>query len=398
MNTSSLTLNHIEDIRLASLKMHGTERRRFLADITLKYCDGNTRRAETIFGWRRETIETGLGEKRTGIICLGAQSSRSGRKLWEERQPEAAVILCQIAEAHVQQDATFRTPIAFTRLTAAKALKQLQEYGVAKNLLPSPCTMAKVLNRMGYRLRRVVKDKPLKKIKETDAIFNNIKDKGQQSEGVKRLSMDIKATVNIGEYSRGGSTRGENKAADHDMGCKEKYHPFGIVDEDTGQLYITFGSSYKTSDFIVDALTDYWNSLTPQEQFNTHLIQIKIDNGPECSGVRTQFLNRMVHFSDTINTPIQLLYYPPYHSKYNPIERCWGVLELHWNGTLLTNVEKMSEWAKSMTWKGLHPVVKISKKLYKKGISLSKKAMLKIEDKLKRNPMLPKWDIFIQPV
>ncbi|MCP4614349.1 MAG: hypothetical protein GY845_37160 [Planctomycetes bacterium] len=226
----------------------------------------------------------------------------------------AAVILCQTAEAHVQQDAAFRTPIAFTRLTTAKALKRLQEYGVAENQPPSPGTMARVLNRMGYRLRRVVKDKPLKRIKVTDAIFNNIKDKGQQSEGVKRLSVDIKAAVNIGEYSRGGGTRGENKAADHDMGRWEKYHPFGIADEDTGPLYIIFGSSYKTGDFIVDTLTDYRNSLTPQEQFNTHLIQLKIDNSPECSGVRTQFLNRTVHFSDTINTPIQLLYYPPYHS------------------------------------------------------------------------------------
>ena len=210
--------------------------------------------------------------------------------------------------------------------------------------------------------------------------------------------MDIKATVNIGEYSRCGCTRGDNKAGDHDMGCKEKYHPCGIVDEDAGQLYITFGSSYKTSDFIADTLTDYWNSLTPQEQFDTWLIQIKVDNGQENSGVRTQFLNRMVNLSDTINKPIQLLYYPPYHSKYNPVERCWGVLELHWNGTQLTNVEKMSEWAKSMTWKGIHPIVKISEKIYEKGISLSKKAMRKIEDKLKRNPMLPKWDILIQPV
>ena len=164
MNASALSLNHIEDIRQATSKMHGTERRGFLADITLKYCDGNTRRAETIFGWGRETIAKGLGEKRTGIICLGAQSSRSGRKLWEERQPVAAAILRQIAEAHVQQDATFRTPIAFTRLTAAKASEQLQEHGVAADQLPSPGTMAKVLNRMGYRLRRVVKDKPLKKI------------------------------------------------------------------------------------------------------------------------------------------------------------------------------------------------------------------------------------------
>lgn len=69
------------------------------------------------------------------------------------------------------------------------------------------------------------------------------------------MSIDCKATVLIGAFSRGGLTRGDHKACDHDMGCKEKYIPCGIVDEDTGQLSMTFGSSYKTSDFIVDALT-----------------------------------------------------------------------------------------------------------------------------------------------
>ena len=71
---------------------------------------------------------------------------------------------------------------------------------------------------------------------------------------VKRLSIDCKATVNIGDYSRGGKTRGDSRAADHDMGCEEKYVPFGIVDEDGGALYLTFGSSFKTSDFIADSL------------------------------------------------------------------------------------------------------------------------------------------------
>ncbi len=71
---------------------------------------------------------------------------------------------------------------------------------------------------------------------------------------VKRLSMDCKATVKIGEFSRGGLTRGDNEASDHDMGCKEKYVPCGILDEESGDLTITFGSSYKTSDFIMDAL------------------------------------------------------------------------------------------------------------------------------------------------
>jgi len=211
------------------------------------------------------------------------------------------------------------------------------------------------------------------------------------------LSIDCKATVLIGDFSRGGLTRGDHKACDHDMGCKEKYIPCGIVDEDTGQLSMTFGSSYKTSDFIVDALTARWNALDEQEQVATELLQIKMDNGPESSGRRTQFLHRMVQLADAIGKPIQLIYYPPYHSKYNPIERCWGIWELQWNGTKLIDVETMLEWAKRMTWKGIHPVVELSHKVYQKGIALGKTAMQAVEKRLKRHAELPKWDILINP-
>jgi Rhodopirellula transposase DDE domain len=182
------------------------------------------------------------------------------------------------------------------------------------------------------------------------------------------------------------------------MGCKEKYIPCGIVDEDNGQLHIIFGSSYKTSDFIVDNLIHWWKTITPQQRQDTELIQIKIDNGSESSGVRTQFLKRMVEFVDQIKRPIQLLYYPPYHSKYNPIERCWGILEQHWNGAKLVDVEVMLSWAASMTWKGLHPILTLSNIVYQKGISLTKKAMKQVESRLQRNPLLPKWDILIQPI
>jgi hypothetical protein len=204
--------------------------------------------------------------------------------------------------------------------------------------------------------------------------------------------------VKIGEFSRGGLTRGDNQASDHDMGCKEKYVPCGIVDEESGALHITFGSSYKTSDFIVDVLEAKWAALDAQDKAATSLIQIKMDNGPESSGKRTQFLHRMVQLADNIQKPIQLLYYPPYHSKYNPIERCWGILELQWNGAKLIDAETMVEWAKRMTWKGIHPVVELSRKLYQKGISLGKAAMQAIEERLERHPALPKYDIVIKPV
>ena len=209
--------------------------------------------------------------------------------------------------------------------------------------------------------------------------------------------MDCKATVNIGDYSRGGKTRGGGKAFDHDMGCKEKYVPFGIINEDTGQLYLTFGSSVKTSDFIIDSLCDWWEQVPAGEREQSGHIQIKVDNGPESSGRRTQFLKRIVEFADQTGKAIQLLYYPPYHSKYNPIERCWGILENHWNGTRLLDAQCMLEWAKSMKWKGIHPIVKLSETIYQKGVSLSKGAMKPVEVRLDRHEDLPKWDIFIQP-
>jgi hypothetical protein len=371
-----------------------------MADMTLKYCRGRARQAETVFGWSRDTVKTGLGEKRTGIRCLGAQSAYSGNIRWEKREPEAAEVLRQLAESHSQQDPTFRTTLTYTRLTAKAALKALRDEGFSEEQLPSPSSMAMILNRLGYRLRKVVKAKPLKKIPETDAIFENIQDTDQQAKDsgtVKRISLDCKATVKIGNLSRGGKTRGDTKADDHDFGCSEKYIPCGILDEDRGHLTIRFGNSSKTSDFIVDTLEDWWSALDSQDQQTTEQIQLKIDNGPESSGVRTQFLHRMLDFSTRIGLPIQLLYYPPYHSKYNPIERCWGVLEIHWNGTKLTDAETMLGWAGSMTWQGLKPVVKITKKMYEKGISLSKAAMRKVEKYLQRNPSLPKWDILIHP-
>jgi hypothetical protein len=163
------------------------------------------------------------------------------------------------------------------------------------------------------------------------------------------------------------------------------------------RLYPYFGSSYKTSDFIVNTLQDWCHELSAAQQQQTTLLQLKVDNGPESSGVRTQFLKRMVEFADQIGKPIQLLYYPPYHSKYNPIERCWGIWEQHWNGTQLKDVETMLKWAQSMTGKGIYPIVKLNQKSYLKGISLTKMEMRGIEKRLERNPDLPKWDIFIRP-
>lgn len=158
----SVTPAQIADLRLAASKMSGATRRSFQAEMALKYCDGNARLAERVFGWGRNNIEVGLAERRSGIVCVGAQTGYSGGKRWEEKYPEVAAALRKLAEAHAQQDPTFKTSIAYTRLTAQQALEQLRQQGFAPEQLPAPSTMAVILNRMGYRLRPVVKAKPQK--------------------------------------------------------------------------------------------------------------------------------------------------------------------------------------------------------------------------------------------
>jgi hypothetical protein len=171
-----LSAYQIEDLKLASSKMSGAGRRDFQAAMTLKYCQGNARLAERVFGWGRETVELGLNERRTGFICQGAQAAYSGDKLWEEKYPDVAQALWDLAESHSQQDPTFRTLLSYTRLTAAEALKQLRSQYFHDDQLPSLSTMADVLNRNGYRLRKVLKAKSQKKLPQTDAIFSNIKE------------------------------------------------------------------------------------------------------------------------------------------------------------------------------------------------------------------------------
>jgi len=157
-----LSASHLDDLRLASSRLTGAERRAFQAAMALKYCGGNARHAERVFGWGRETVQLGLHERRTGLICVGAQAACGGHRLWEAQHPEVAQALWRLAEAHSQQDPTFRGPLAYTRLTAAEALQQLRVQGFSAEVLPSPSTMAEVLNRNGYRLRPVVKAKPQK--------------------------------------------------------------------------------------------------------------------------------------------------------------------------------------------------------------------------------------------
>jgi hypothetical protein len=236
-----------------------------------------------------------------------------------------------------------------------------------------------------------------KKIRETNAIFTQlavINPEADRADHVLRISMDAKAAVKIGCFSRGGKSRLERKASDHDFRPDTLLTPFGILLPQFDELSIYFTVSPLTSDFIVDVLQRWWQNVQPRfPQVDT--LVINQDNGPENNSRRTQFLKRMVAFAQQSRIHVRLAYYPPYHSKYNPVERCWGVLENYWNGEILDEVETALRFAENMTWKGKHPHVELVPGTYRKGIRLAQSEMRPIEAQVHRLPGLEKWFVDI---
>ena len=238
---------------------------------------------------------------------------------------------------------------------------------------------------------------PPKKVKQTDAIFDQLKvvnPVADRAEDTLRISIDAKAIVTIGPFSRRGRSRTRTKAVDHDFKPEATLTPFGIFLPRYDDLWLYMARSKVTSDFIADRLEQWWQEVRLRF-LSVKTLVINLDNGPENHSRRTQFLKRVVQFARKFGLVIQLAYYPPYHSKYNPIERCWGVLEMHWNGALLDSIEAAVGFAGSMTWKGKHPVVRVVETSYAKGVRLKPKEMKALESEVVRLAGLGKWFVTI---
>ena len=209
-----------------------------------------------------------------------------------------------------------------------------------------------------------------------------------------RISMDAKATLKVGPFGRGGKNRVTTKAADHDFEPVATVTPVGILMPATNEVFLYGVTSRVTSDCLVDRLVQWWERVKDRFAHIKTLV-INLDNGPETHSRRTQFMQRLVAFVEQYQIRVRLAYYPPYHSKYNPIERCWGALEGHWNGSLLDSVDAVIQYASSMTWKGSHPVVELVTTAYQTGVKLTKEAMDVLETQLERLPHLGKWFVDI---
>ena len=307
----SKTINSL--LKSAADKLKGSLRRQFIAETVIELGAGGQSIAERELGWNRGTIRKGMHELVSGIKCVDAYNLR-GRKKSEVRLKNLERDIRDIVEIKTQADATLHTTRQYVKMTVEEIRKQLIEQKNYKDEeIPKRRTINNVLKRLSLHLKKVLKNKPFKKIPKTDAIFDEVDKMNREadaSEDILRLSMDAKATVKLGPFSRGGRNRNKIEAADHDFGGGS-LTPFNILLPKYDELFISFAESKVTSDYIWDRLDDLWPEF--RNKYNPSTLLLNLDNGPENSSRRTQFIKRAVDFANTNQVKVQLASCIPEH-------------------------------------------------------------------------------------
>ncbi len=192
--------------QLAAQQLTGHHRRLFQAQVCLTLCDGNPRLAERRFGWGRHTVAKGLRETQSGVPCPDSPGQRGARRS-EDKNPQLAADIRALVEPQTYADPELKSCRRYSNLSAAEVRAALTVRGYHEDDLPSERAMRDILNRLGYRLKRVQKGKPLKKTEDTDAIFANVQAVRQEvadDPDTLHISVDTKAKVAVGDYVRGG--------------------------------------------------------------------------------------------------------------------------------------------------------------------------------------------------
>ena len=321
-----------------------------------------------------------------------------GRKKLIHKYPNLKKDIEDIISTYLSIKPELKDETLYVRLSIKETKARLIETGRYVEKSFSNSYLNDLVNQMGYQLKKVQKTKPLKKIKETNDIFKNVHEKKEQAMNDDKtvlISLDTKDKVLIGPFSRGGENRIQIEACDHNL-TNDCLIPFGILDLKTDTPHFFGFTDKPTSLDLVDCIEEFWKERYANSKNNR--LAILLDNGPDNSGVRTIFLKGLIEISKKYNISIELIYYPPYHSKYNPIERLWARLENIWNGFLLETVDICLKFMRNLTWKGIKSVTKLKKTKYEKGLSVQKSEMKKLEEKhILRKEGIKKWSIIITP-
>lgn len=324
-----------------------------------------------------------------------------GRKKDEDKFPKIKNQIKDILKKYEYTDSHFKTETLFVDLSLQNLRNELiLQYNYTEENCPCKSTLLRLLTDLDYKIQKVKKTKVLDKIPETDAIFENVNETKEfiplSGDDVAVISIDDKNRKKIGNISDNGYSWFNRQALDHDTNFNCTIVPFGILDLKTNETFVYCSKGSSTANFKTDCIADYL--MKKKELFNIKRLIIFLDNGPENSSRRTLWIKCLIDLAKKYNISIELVYYPPYHSKYNPIERYWARLQLSWSGLIINTIDKLIETINKVTWKEVKTVATLVTKEYRKGISIDKSEIKMLEKKhVYREKGIEKWSLVITP-
>ena len=337
-------------------------------------------------------------------LKITSKKNKCGNKKVEENNPE---IINQIKEICINTknvDKSLRDDTTYIDVSARYVRNKLiSDYNYSYNNCPCENTIIRIFKeKLGYKITKVRKNKILKKIPETDDIFENVNTKKDyvkvSNDNVIAYSCDDKAIKLIGNLSDNGSSWIAKEALDHDTMSEYRVKSFGLCNMKTNETTVYCTTSTSTAEFKVDCLE---KQIRKDKEINQNIdtIILFLDNGPENSSRRTLWIWSLIMLSIKLNVTIELVYYPPYHSKYNLIKHFWGLLERSWNGLIIDNLTKLIGAINGTKWHGINAKGILVKEEYFKGQTVDKEELKDLIDKhiVYENESIKKWSLKITP-
>jgi hypothetical protein len=393
----SLPATVISTIRAAASLLTGAKRRRFQAQVTRDHCGGSARKAEQVFGWGRDNVETGLGELRSGITCKENFSAR-GHKGIEVLQPDILVKLEQLLANDIAGNPMSEEK--WVRGSLCHLSRQLKAMGYKAGTE----TVARLLRSMGFSRKSNKRRQPKPKCPTRNEQFEYIALQRQRfaATGSPLVSVDTKKKELIGPFRNKGQTwcREAEEVDEHDFpGAAEcKAVPFGIYDMAKNTGYVVVGVSNNTPEFAANSLGQWWGSDgRTNYPVAKELLILADGGGGNGSRARAWKLNIQTRLCDAYGLSVTVCHYPPGCSKWNPVEhRLFSYISTNWAGKPLRSLGIMLGYIRGTTTRtGLTVKAILDETTYKKGQKVTKDAMLALN--LRCHDVLPQWNYTLSP-
>ena len=390
-----------EDVKFMST-LDECQRRQFLASRALAYGRHGVGKVSKIAQASKNTLYKGMQELKNGYTPAQGRQRRpgGGRKSLMSQHPEWIDAIKLVIEPHsagLPQD----EHVIWVSLTVPQIKSEMAKAGYDV----SEYIVRQMLDSMGYRRRSFIKDLPLAESKDRDAQFNNIAAIREQCEGIGLpvLSIDTKKKELIGNFKRDGKvfSTGQPKVLDHDFEtfAECKMVPHGILDVIKNVGYMTLGSNHDTSEFVCDNIERIWKQHLRKMYADAKTIVLLCDGGGSNSSRHRIVKQDFMNLANKLNMNILVMHYPPYCSKFNPIEhRLFSQISRSWSGAPLTSIRNAADRAAATTTsKGLTVHVNINDKTYEIKRKIHSDYERKARQRIVHQAALPKWNYLIKP-